>query len=1056
MSLSRRALTPAVAALLGGSFVAVPSLCAATVCNPCVYVANQLSNDVTVIDGMTNKVLLNLPAGQTPQFLAVNPAGTRVYVSTHGKGTDGLVTVFDTSTYQIIANILVGRNPTGLALNQKGSRLYVANSGDDTVSLIDTKTSTVIGNPLPVGAVPYGVVASHDGHRLYVSAEGAGTVEVVDLAKKVTATIALGGAPTALALNQPGTRLYVADFLSGQARTINTVQLKASAKVPAGAGTIALALSENGNELYAANSGSGTVSVIDTAKSKVTGTILVGLGPHGLALSSTGARLYAANNGSHTVSVINLAKKTIMATVPVDAGPADVALVYAKGTSLPNVPPHLVSAVNGLPWFEPGSTTPVAPGDTIELTVRVPQGQLGVPAAIRYYLGPNLTFTGATSGTQVLNVCQAAAPLTPLPNGVQGNAQFLDCSIADGSKPLLVTATVTGMQAPRDDPYAAVACFSDTNCVPVRMAVQVPAGAVPSIGPQRTAVILASAPDAPPHPYADKVSAANLVFAASNPGSARSYYAQASYGSGSPAFTTIVGATGGEGGPDDVYGPFIVAANGCMSWKDVLLAVGDAVDYLSYERLLIAVNDPKLCGAGGLTTPITVDVQGGQTKTVTESTIYNGMGDTTPDGRIGSTVLHEFGHQLGLGHANGWDCGSAVQALEGTCGQDEYLDYTDVMGSGSYAQFNAASKDALGWLESGRALPIWNSGTYTIHAYEDGAQNTKVLKIPRKWHAPGALPPDGLASGYYYVSYRQPTPPWDDWLATAPAYASGVTVHMDERWVAGNAVLDMTPGSLAGFYDFSDGALAAGQTFTDPATGVSIKVTAVSPGAATVEVTIPPRATRFLQAASTDSNGAEVPGAIVQGTGNVQPGAIVTATAVAPQGYYFGLWEDSQGKEVAPGNPYTFQLDEDVLLWAIFLPKPPPNDDFAAAEALLSLPAQYTLYTKGASTESGEPTNIPCGAMTVAPGATVWYSYTAPDATKVQIDTWGSDYYTTIAVFEGGALDTLTLIPNGCSFDGPNADAKVTFTPVPGTTYYVQVGAVGGAQNLKVTFSPAP
>jgi YVTN family beta-propeller protein len=46
---------------------------------------------------------------------------------------------------------------------------YITNFSDNTVSVINTKTNTVIGSPISVGANPFAVAVSPDGTRVYIT-----------------------------------------------------------------------------------------------------------------------------------------------------------------------------------------------------------------------------------------------------------------------------------------------------------------------------------------------------------------------------------------------------------------------------------------------------------------------------------------------------------------------------------------------------------------------------------------------------------------------------------------------------------------------------------------------------------------------------------------------------------------------------------------------------------------------------------------------------------------------------------------------------------------------
>ncbi|HLH25960.1 MAG TPA: FecR family protein [Chloroflexota bacterium] len=128
---------------------------------------------------------------------------------------------------------------------------------------------------------------------------------------------------------------------------------------------------------------------------------------------------------------------------------------------------------------------------------------------------------------------------------------------------------------------------------------------------------------------------------------------------------------------------------------------------------------------------------------------------------------------------------------------------------------------------------------------------------------------------------------------------------------------------------------------------------------------------------------------------------------------------------------------------------PPPNDDFANAAPIGTLPAQLSAVTDSASVEPGEPISFTCDGRSVTIDNTVWYTLTPLTTGYVAVDTFGSDYNTVLAVYIGSALASLT--PVACNDDTlqsgtGNADqSRVTFNAVAGTTYRIQVGGYQGA-----------
>ncbi|MDH3294416.1 MAG: hypothetical protein OER95_08875 [Acidimicrobiia bacterium] len=119
--------------------------------------------------------------------------------------------------------------------------------------------------------------------------------------------------------------------------------------------------------------------------------------------------------------------------------------------------------------------------------------------------------------------------------------------------------------------------------------------------------------------------------------------------------------------------------------------------------------------------------------------------------------------------------------------------------------------------------------------------------------------------------------------------------------------------------------------------------------------------------------------------------------------------------------------------------QPPGNDAFDGAISVSGLPFEDLVDVAEATIEDGEPIE------TCAPFAnTVWYSLTLDTATDVVVDTAGSDYDTTIAVWTGDSLGDLANVT--CVDDTFNSlQAAASFSAEPGQTYRIQVGAFGEA-----------
>ncbi len=153
-----------------------------------LYVAENLSDSLAVIDLATRRVVQRLGAGAYPYAVAVAPDG-HVYVSAWDAAE---VTVYRATPTGRLASerpIDVGRHPSALLLNADGSRLYVASASTDRVSIVDTKARRVLrwlSDPPPdgvtEGSTPDALAFSADGTKLFVAEADANAVAVFDLA----------------------------------------------------------------------------------------------------------------------------------------------------------------------------------------------------------------------------------------------------------------------------------------------------------------------------------------------------------------------------------------------------------------------------------------------------------------------------------------------------------------------------------------------------------------------------------------------------------------------------------------------------------------------------------------------------------------------------------------------------------------------------------------------------------------------------------------------------------------------------------------------------------
>src|SRR3989475_327574 len=151
-----------------------------------VYVANFVSNSVSVIDGTT--VVATVPVGNNPHGVVYDSGNGYVYVANYNSNNvngSNTVSVIDGTT--IVATIPVGSNPDALAYDSQKGYVYLANYGSGNVSVISGNTVVAW---IPVGEYPDALAYDSGNGCIYVARYYAGTVSVI-------CTIAPPSAPSA-------------------------------------------------------------------------------------------------------------------------------------------------------------------------------------------------------------------------------------------------------------------------------------------------------------------------------------------------------------------------------------------------------------------------------------------------------------------------------------------------------------------------------------------------------------------------------------------------------------------------------------------------------------------------------------------------------------------------------------------------------------------------------------------------------------------------------------------------------------------------------------------
>jgi YVTN family beta-propeller protein len=312
-----------------------------------IYITNEISGDLSVIDSTTLDVVSTIPLGKRPRGIHPSPDGKTIYVALSGSppappgvdesklpppdhSADG-IGVFDVAQNKLVKVLKAGSDPENFDVGHDGKTIYVSNEDASGISFIDVAAGELT-KTIKTGEEPEGVTVSPDGKLVYSTNEEDGTVSVTDVASgTLLKTFKVGRRPRNVVFLPGQQRAYVNAENDGAIYLLDTGKNEMLQKIPLGTpGEIkpmGLALSLDASKLYVSTGRAHMVFVVDTATNKPISSFEVGQRPWGLALSPDGKTLFTANGPSNDVSVVDLATQTVTKKIKTTGGPWGVVVL---------------------------------------------------------------------------------------------------------------------------------------------------------------------------------------------------------------------------------------------------------------------------------------------------------------------------------------------------------------------------------------------------------------------------------------------------------------------------------------------------------------------------------------------------------------------------------------------------------------------------------------------------------------------------------------------------------------------------------------------------------
>ena len=302
---------------------------------PLVYVPNNRSASVTVIDPATFKIIRTVAVGLDPQHVVPSWDLTKLFVTNNAEGrTDGSLTPIDPVTGEFGTAIPVD-DPYNMYYTPDGKSAVVVAEAFKRLDLRDPVTWKVqrsISTP-ECGGINHADFSGDGSYAVFTCEFDSAIVKVDWRAGTVLGKITFGKAqsesmPQDVRVGPDGQTFYVADMMKDGVFIIDGDSFTQKSFVKTGVGTHGIYPSRDGTKLYIANrgqntifgspKGKGNVSVLDPKTNTVVGTWAVpgGGSPDMGNLNPDGSQLWLSGRYDDEVYVFDTNSGVLIQRIP--------------------------------------------------------------------------------------------------------------------------------------------------------------------------------------------------------------------------------------------------------------------------------------------------------------------------------------------------------------------------------------------------------------------------------------------------------------------------------------------------------------------------------------------------------------------------------------------------------------------------------------------------------------------------------------------------------------------------------------------------------------------
>jgi YVTN family beta-propeller protein len=276
------------------------------------------SNSVAFIDTQTNRVKHIAYVGRSPHEAFFTPDGEEVWVTVRG---EDFLQVLDGKTYQPTRRIQAPNGPGMTIFSPDGKYGYVCSSFTPETVVIDTKTHRVVGRVKQASPFCPDIAATPDGKQVWFTLKDVGKTQVFNARPPFDAIAVLDTGPITnhvnFALNRNGQFAYVTVGGLNEVKVFTTTDHpELVVTIPTGDLPHGLWPSGDGTRVYVGLENADAVTAIDTLSNKVVATIGTGQSPQGMVYIPNAV---PAGDGTENLSPIGTSGDAVHLTL-VSAG----------------------------------------------------------------------------------------------------------------------------------------------------------------------------------------------------------------------------------------------------------------------------------------------------------------------------------------------------------------------------------------------------------------------------------------------------------------------------------------------------------------------------------------------------------------------------------------------------------------------------------------------------------------------------------------------------------------------------------------------------------------